>query len=158
MTLQVENNFVIPQIWRIFRQNNIKAEIRFPVQMYNHPTEKWNFNFDHYKLQGVTDRILTESITIPVDPLSHVKQYPFIVKVDHRIYSISRCLDWLVANLNDNEWLMDDFRGEFADIFESGRGNKSYLLKNISIFFANKEDANFFKVVKEDFRDHRINI
>lgn len=158
--LVVYNNFIIPEIWRIFRDNHIRASIVLPVNMYQ-PAEKWIFDTNMFELKDKTNRIVSSSINTVVDPLDHTDKFPFVEKVDFTQYSIKKCLDWLIANLNDDQWLADDFRGEKSKLmdsrFETGKdlfvAQRYWAHKTIAFFFAKQEDLNLFKVLKEHFKD-----
>lgn len=154
-TLVVNNNFVIPQIWRIFRENHIKAQIVLPIQM-DAATSKWSFNANLYELKDKKDRLVSESIIKWIEPLDYIKDFPHIIKVDYSRYSIKKCLDWLTANLNDDQWLLDDFRGEKSSLMDSRYpipANGYWAMKTVAIFFARQEDLNFFRVLQEHFYD-----
>ena len=157
--LTVYNNFVIPEVWRIFRENKVQTDIVLPIQM-SQSTEKWAFDSDLHDLKDKTNRVVSKNILENIDPLDYKEKYPYGIKVDYHKYSMKKCLDWLVANLNDDQWLLDDFRGEKSKLMDSKylsdhniRIQTYWAIKTVEIFFAKQEDMNLFKVLKENFKD-----
>jgi len=152
--LVVNNNFMIPQIWRILRQNHIQAEIILPVQMHT-PTEKWKF--ETHLSERPINSVVTQSIIKHIEPTQHVKEYPYIIKFDYSRNSIKKCLDWLTENLEDDQYLIDDFRGEKSPLMDSRSPEINiqgyWAMKTVAIFFTRQEDMNLFKVLKENFHN-----